>query len=147
MIAIAWVTKVKRPLEYLIIGAPKSKKFRGRFRAPFLGPPTVFPSFFPPLSPAGPVPSCGRFPLFTSPFAAFRTPGKLRFRYPCDLRTFWCPSYRRGESARISQNLRRNLRWSSQLFPGVRYRSGEGCEQRNGRPKRENGQQFFLNNF
>ena len=31
-------------------------------------PPTLFPSFFPPLSPAGPVPSLAPFSLFTSPF-------------------------------------------------------------------------------
>ena len=44
---------------------PKSEFFECAFGPPF--PPTLFPSFFPPLSPSGPVHFPTTSPLFTSP--------------------------------------------------------------------------------
>ena len=73
--------------EYLNQRGTKIRVFRVFFSGLF--PSTLFPSFFPPLSPSGPVHSPTTSPLFTSPFhpPPFLTPGKLRFRYPSDLGT------------------------------------------------------------
>ena len=81
----------KATKEYLNQRGTKIRVFRVCFRTPFLPP--FFPHFSPlfplqalcilaPLLPSSPPPSS---PLFLAP-------GKVRFRYPSDLGTLWCPA-------------------------------------------------------
>ena len=87
----------KATKEYLNQRGAKTRVFRMRFRAPFLPP---FFSSFSPLS--FPFRPCSlshhfsplRLPLYCPLFSA---PGKLRFRYPSNLGTLWCPADFHGE--------------------------------------------------
>ena len=79
---ISW----KATKEYLNQRGYQNQSFSSVLSGPF--PPTLFPSFFPPLSPSSPVHFPTTSPLFTFPFIPpFLTPGKVRFRYPFDLGT------------------------------------------------------------
>ena len=76
--------------EYLNQKGTKIRVFRVRFRAPFLPP--FFPRF-PSSFPFRPCALCHHpSPLHLPIYPPLWSPGKLRFRYPSDLGTLYCPA-------------------------------------------------------